>query len=165
MTDKHTLVWRLRNDNSNQPYTERHEAATRITALEAEKRRTQTDTQRLLWRDDVEGVCPTIEICFEYGETVRCGPCAIKAALRDGVEPNYSLPALPEVSRLKRANVALEAENAELVGALEEAVDLIDDYTGGGRNNLGGLASWLDEWSATARATLTKARQSEGEGK
>lgn len=37
MTDKHTLVERLLDDASDQPYTERHEAATRITALEAEK--------------------------------------------------------------------------------------------------------------------------------
>lgn len=65
-------------------------------------RRMLTDTQRLLWRDDVEDVCPTVRLCFEYGPTVRCGPCAIKQSIAEGVTPDYSLPNLPEVSRLQR---------------------------------------------------------------
>jgi len=61
-----------------------------------------SDPQRLLWRDDVEGICPTPGLCWEYGDTARCGPCAIKQAEAFGVEPNLSLPNLPEVYRLRR---------------------------------------------------------------
>lgn len=64
--------------------------------------RTLTDGQRLLWRDDVEGICCNPDLCFEYGKTVRCGPCATKQSLAAGVEPDWSLPAYPEVARLKR---------------------------------------------------------------
>jgi hypothetical protein len=65
-------------------------------------RRTMTDHGRLLWRDDVEAACPHPDMCFDYGETVRCGPCAIKAAQALGIETNMTLPDLPEVSRLRR---------------------------------------------------------------
>lgn len=69
--------------------------------------RTLSDPQRLLWREDVEDICPSIGICFEYGDTVRCGPCAIKQADQCGVNSNLSLPNLPEVSRLRRVLRAL----------------------------------------------------------
>ena len=78
------------------------EAADEIERLRAIVDRTMTDHQRLLWRDDVEGICPTPGVCWEYGDTARCGPCAIKQASKCGVEANMSLPNLPEVYRLRR---------------------------------------------------------------
>lgn len=76
--------------------------AERIEKLDKRDRRTLSDPQRLLWRDDVEGICPTPGACWEYGDTARCGPCAIKQAAALGVESNMSLPNLPEVYRLRR---------------------------------------------------------------
>lgn len=71
---------------------------------EDRNRRTMTDPQRMLWRDDVEGVCPSPDLCFdEYCERVRCGPCAIKQATLAGIESDLSVPNLPEVYRLRRA--------------------------------------------------------------
>lgn len=85
-------------------------------------RRTLTDTQRLIWRDDVEGICPSPDMCFEYGEHVRCGPCAIKQSLANGVEPDMSLPNLPEVSRQRREIERLTAQLAEARQAERAAV-------------------------------------------
>lgn len=65
--------------------------------------RMMTDCQRMLWRDDVAGICPTLDMCFEYGDHVRCGPCAIKQAAAYGVETDHRVPNLPVVYRLKRA--------------------------------------------------------------
>lgn len=76
---------------------------------EEKLRRTMTDPQRLLWRDDVEGICPTPGACWEYGDTARCGPCAIEQAKRCGVESNHSLPNLPEVYRLRRKLTAIRS--------------------------------------------------------
>lgn len=71
---------------------------------EERNRRTMTDPQRMLWRDDVEGICSTPDLCFDdYCERVRCGPCAIQQATRAGVESDLSVPNLPEVYRLRRA--------------------------------------------------------------
>jgi hypothetical protein len=92
-------------------------AATELATL---KQRTLSDHGRLLWRDDVEGICPTIDSCFEYGDTVRCSPCAIKQAAARGVETNYSLPELPEVSRQRREIATLKQARAE---AIEQAAD------------------------------------------
>lgn len=69
---------------------------------EERNRRTMTDPGRMLWQDDVEGICRTPDMCFDYGEHVRCGPCAIDAATRAGVASDLSVPRLPEVSRLRR---------------------------------------------------------------
>mgnify|MGYP000905387886 CR=1 FL=1 len=69
------------------------------------------DPQRMLWRDDVEGICPSIDMCFEYSTHVRCGPCAIKQSIARGVEPDLvTIPNLPEVSRLTRENKRLQDE-------------------------------------------------------
>lgn len=84
----------------------------RIEALTARDWRTLADTQRLIWRDDVEGICPSPDVCFEYVSRARCGPCAIKQSLAHGVEPDMSLPNLPEVSRLRREIEALTAQLA-----------------------------------------------------
>lgn len=78
-----------------------------MIALTERERRTLTDPQRLLWRDDVEGICATPDLCWEYSDTARCGPCAIEQAKRCGVESNLSLPNLPEVCRLRRQLKAL----------------------------------------------------------
>ena len=75
--------------------------------------RTMTDHQRMLWRDDVEGICPTPDMCFEYGDHVRCGPCAIKQATARGVQTDYSVPNLPAVYRLERRTTELETALAE----------------------------------------------------
>jgi len=73
--------------------------------------RAMTDPQRMIWRDDVEGICPTPDMCFEYGDHVRCGPCAIKQADARGVQTDHSVPNLPEVYRLRRElAAALEAK-------------------------------------------------------
>ena len=88
-------------------------ACTMLEAAFAEREaRNLSDIQRLVWKDELAGICETLESCFDHDGPVRCGPCAIKASLAKGVEPDYTLPNLPEVSRLKR-------ENARLVGALE----------------------------------------------
>jgi len=72
-------------------------------------RRTLTDHGRMLWRDDVDGICPSPEICFDYGEHVRCSPCAIKQARQAGVESDLATGTyLPEVARLRRQVKALE---------------------------------------------------------
>lgn len=75
-----------------------------------------TDPQRMLWRDDVEGICATPGMCFEYSETARCGPCAIRQADARGVETNHSVPNLPEVYRLRRH---IEAQADELANMRE----------------------------------------------
>lgn len=74
--------------------------------------RTLTDPQRMLWRDDVEGICQSPDMCFEYGDHVRCGPCAIKQATSLGVESDLSLPYLPEVYRMRRELAAAKAMSA-----------------------------------------------------
>lgn len=83
------------------------------------ERRTLSDPQRLLWRDDVEGICPTPGVCWEYGDTTRCGPCAIKQAEKFGVESNHTLPNLPEVYRLRRE----ARDQADEITRLREALD------------------------------------------
>lgn len=80
-----------------------------IAGLSERERRTMTDPGRLLWADDVVGICASPETCFEYGPTARCGPCAIKQAAAHGIESNLSLPNLPEVYRLRRALAACQA--------------------------------------------------------
>jgi len=83
------------------------EASGELSSLRERDRRTMTDAQRLIWRDDVEGICPTPDMCFEYGDRVRCGPCAIKQADARGIASDMSLPNLPEVSRQRREITAL----------------------------------------------------------
>lgn len=70
---------------------------------------TLTDHARLLRKEDVEGICQSIDTCFDTGCAVRCGPCAIKQAANEGVETNLTIPNMPEVSRLNRRVAALEA--------------------------------------------------------
>ncbi len=79
------------------------------------KRSILTDHQRMLWPDDVEGVCPHPDQCVEYSAKVRCGPCAVKQADVHGVATDYRPGDLPEVCRLRRLlrdteNVLAEAE-------------------------------------------------------
>lgn len=107
----------------------------RAEAAEAESERlkeqvafTLSDSGRLLRKEDVSGVCPHPDECFEYGTHVRCGPCAIKASAAKGVAIDDTLPNLPEVSRLRRelkaATARAEAAEAR-VKALKEALHRI----------------------------------------
>jgi len=97
------------------------EASDELAALRERDRRTMTDPQRLIWRDDVEGICPTPDMCFEYGEHARCGPCAIKQATACGVASDLSLPNLPEVSWQRREIAALNERVAALTEVVERA--------------------------------------------
>jgi len=104
-----------------------------ILGLADRDRRTLSDPQRLLWRDDVEGICPTPDLCWEYGDIARCGPCAIKQAEKFGIESNHALPNLPDVYRLRRANTQAADEIARLREALETiarlGVDMRADFS------------------------------------
>ena len=96
-------------------------------AAKARIARTLSDHGRMLWRDDVEGYCPSPELCFEYSATVRCSPCAIKQATASGVEtlrPDQSY--LPEVCRLNRELAEAKAREAELVKLLHKAHQLLE---------------------------------------
>ena len=90
---------------------------------------TMTDGQRLLRKSDVEDICPSKELCFEYGNHVRCGPCAIKQSRKYGVEPDPSLPFSPAEYRLKRRVRAAETEIGVLNEALRSVVDSYRDYS------------------------------------
>jgi hypothetical protein len=63
----------------------------------------------MLWKDDVQGICQSLDMCFDGNERVRCGPCAIKQSAALGIECDLSVPNLPEVSRLNRRVAELEA--------------------------------------------------------
>ncbi|MBY3151450.1 hypothetical protein HFO56_03480 [Rhizobium laguerreae] len=84
---------------------------------------TMSDSQRLLQRTDVEDICPSKELCFEYSNHVRCGPCAIKQSQKFGVEPDLSLPFSPAEYRLTRRVRAAETEIGILNEALKSVVD------------------------------------------
>ena len=105
-------------------HTERAEAA--IAALDAARGKAEpvaralTDPQRMLWKDDVEGICPSIDLCFEYGDTARCWPCAAKQSASLGVSVDTSQPNLPEVSRLRRELKAQGDRVAQVVEWLRE---------------------------------------------
>lgn len=114
----------------------------------ARSRRTMMDPQRMLWRDDVEGICPSPDICFADGcDHVRCGPCAIKQAAACGVETDHSVPNLPEVYRLRR-----EIKNFR--EALERCAEIVE-------RNLYRQHEKIEDVPRIARAaisTLTPAR-------
>jgi hypothetical protein len=80
-------------------------------------KRTLTDCQRMLWRDDVENICKTPDSCFEYSDRVRCGPCAIQQAAACGVKTDFTVPNLPEVYR---KNCRIKELEARLEGLGEE---------------------------------------------
>lgn len=88
-----------------------------IAAMQAEVGRLKADWGRLIHKDEAAAVCRSgVECCFEYGDTVRCGPCGIDLAKLAGVEPDMTKPQLPEVSRLKRQLAAMQA-------AIEQAAE------------------------------------------
>ncbi|MGB3844265.1 MAG: hypothetical protein WA940_00210 [Sphingopyxis sp.] len=130
------LIERLRDyaENGSRPWIGIEavftEAADEITRLRATVARTMTDPQRMIWADDVKGICRSPDMCFEYGEHARCGPCAIDQATVCGVVSDLAVPNLPEVSRLQRENNSLRAELSSLRGE-GEACDLCQ---GSGRN-------------------------------
>jgi hypothetical protein len=85
---------------------------------------TLTDGGRLLQKSDVEGICSSTELCFEYGNNVRCGPCAVKQAQKYGVTPDISQPFSPEEYRLRRRVRAAETEIGVLREVLQKVVDI-----------------------------------------
>lgn len=90
---------------------------------------TMTDGQRLLRRSDVEDICPSKELCFAYGNNVRCGPCGVKQSQMHGVVTDTSIPFSPGEYRLKRRVRAAETE----IGILNEALDrVVKSYRGCG---------------------------------
>jgi hypothetical protein len=109
---------------------------------------TLTDGQRLLQESDVEDICPSRELCFEYGNHVRCGPCAVKQSHKHGVEPDTSLPFSPAEYRFKRQVRAAETE----IGVLNEALkNVVDAYhvcgaePDGLRNSVGAVVKHYGE--------------------
>lgn len=120
----------------------------REAAEAASKARTMSDHGRMLWRDDVEGHCPSPELCFEHGLTVRCSPCAIKQAEAAGVatlhpERTYS----PQECRLKRELAEAKAREAALVSLLTDAREQINDASAAVPN---------DEWRHEMQALVER---------
>lgn len=93
-------------------------AQSELDSLRAAFRFTLTDGQRLLQKSDVEDICPSKELCFGYGNRVRCGPCAVRQAQKHGVETDASLLFSPGEYRLERRVKAAETE----IGLLNEAL-------------------------------------------
>jgi hypothetical protein len=103
---------------------------TELTSADAERlleafKFTLTDCQRLLQSKDVDGICRSPDMCFEYSETVRCGPCAIKQSRNHGVEPDFSLPGSAEVYRLQRRLRAAETEVSMFAEAFRTVIDAV----------------------------------------
>ena len=107
------------DDRVDAALRERDTFAAENARLREEVERFQSDHVRCLRRDDVRHVCPNPDLCFEYTDRVRCSPCAGKQAEHFGIETDWSLPKLPQVSKLQRENATLRAHAAELAGALE----------------------------------------------
>ena len=136
-------------------------AAARIAELSGMVARNMTDTQRLVWKDEAQSVCSGGVDCFEYGDHVRCGPCAAKLAMAAGIEPNTALPGLPEVSRLKREAKEQALAYLALDGQAIEALDRVKvlEAENARLRDVGRMAAaWLDGFDSTlgafARAAL-----------
>jgi len=114
-------------DNGDDFFVPRDKAAKETETKDKQIRRTMSDHGRMLWKEDVEGICPSIELCFENEDsTVRCGPCAIKQATAAGVETqNTDHTYLPEVARLNRANAAKDQEIDRLNAIIQAIPDQI----------------------------------------
>lgn len=112
-------------DNKAEP----SDAECEIERLRDALRFTLTDGQRLLRESDVEDICPSRELCFEYSNHVRCGPCASKQSQKHGVLVDSSLPFSPAEYRLKRSLRSAESEVSVLNGALKTVVDTYRDCT------------------------------------
>ncbi len=84
---------------------------------------TLRDHQRLLKKSDVQHVCESVEMCFEYSDVVRCGPCAIKQAAALGVETDYRLPFAPEHYRLRRQMMGILAAAASFCSEIEHLIE------------------------------------------
>lgn len=103
-----------------------------IAALDAAREKEElvaralTDPQRMLWKDDVEGICLSVDLCFEYGDTTRCWPCAAKQSASLGIAVDTSQPALPEVARLRRELKAQGDRVAQVVEWLRKENGLCD---------------------------------------
>lgn len=89
---------------------------------------TLTDPARMLSKDDAAAVCPNIDLCFEYGNRGRCGPCAVKASAALGIEIDDTHSHLPEVCRLRRSlREAEQREKDARAKALEDAAKVADE--------------------------------------
>ncbi|MCS4089335.1 hypothetical protein [Rhizobium sp. BK176] len=86
---------------------------------------TLSDHQRLLRKSDVEGICHSTDLCFEYSAIVRCGPCAVKQAAEHGVTVIDDVGFSADVCRLRRRLTVTETD----VGSLREALrQVVQDY-------------------------------------
>ncbi|TLX17200.1 hypothetical protein [Rhizobium sp. MHM7A] len=83
---------------------------------------TMEDHQRLLRQSDVKDICPSQNLCFEYSDRVRCGPCAIRQSMKFGVQVDDTLPFAPEQYRLQRKLKGAVDDIANLRKALLEVV-------------------------------------------
>lgn len=110
--------------------------------------RTMTDHGRMLWQDDVTGICASPDMCFGDGGRGRCSPCANKQAEACGVPSDWSPSYSPEVCRLTRELTALRAVAGQMAATLER---VRDDIIAFDANPVGVIMTWRD----TARAALT----------
>ena len=123
------------------------------SSIKARLERTMTDHGRMLWQDDVEGHCPSPELCFEHGPSVRCSPCAIKQADAAGIETmDATRVYLPEVCRLNRELAATREHSAELRGLVERAIHALRE-------------SGQQQSAALIEAELAAAKSSETQNK
>jgi hypothetical protein len=90
---------------------------------------TLSDHQRLLRKSDVEGICHSTSMCFEYSDIVRCGPCAVKQAAKYGVEVIDNVGFSADVCRLRRRMTVTENEVSSLREALGQVVQGYDVKT------------------------------------
>jgi hypothetical protein len=107
-----------------------HVSAKSFEELADAVRFTMQDHQRLLRQKDVEDICPSQDLCFEYSDTVRCGPCAIRQAAKSGVETDHELPFAPEQYRLQRKLKSTEGDVINLQEALRELIAACAEHCG-----------------------------------
>lgn len=118
------------------------------------ERFTMQDHQRLLRQSDVEGICQSPTMCFEYSDRARCGPCAIQQAAKHGVETDNTLPFAPEQYRLQRKLKA--APEAIRSAGLKARDALLERMAGSGSvdNDLADHLSSIVEACVTASITI-----------
>lgn len=102
-------------DNGDDFFIPKNQVEKELQEKDEKIARTMSDHGRMLWKEDVEGHCDDTRLCFEYGDTVRCGPCAIKQATAAGVATiNQDMTYNPQEARLRREIVAKDEEIARL---------------------------------------------------
>jgi hypothetical protein len=101
-----------------------------IARLTDAVRFTLSDHQRLLRKSDVEGICHSTDLCFEFSAIVRCGPCAVKQAAKYGVEVIDDVGFSADVCRLRRRMTVTEKDVSRLREALGQVVKEFDGRSG-----------------------------------